>query len=79
MNLIYLEKRDPQKNVHRFYAMYITPTIFGDWSLIRRWGRIGSQGAVLENWFGTEQEAINEEQKILKSKEKHGYQPSPNQ
>jgi predicted DNA-binding WGR domain protein len=73
MNLIYLEKRDPDKNMHRFYAMYITQTIFGDWALIREWGRIGSPGTILEQWFDTEDEAIESELKLLNIKSKKGY------
>jgi predicted DNA-binding WGR domain protein len=46
MSTIYLEKHNPDKNMHRFYAMHVTQTIFGDWALIREWGRIGSPGTV---------------------------------
>ena len=28
----------------RFYAMCLQPTLFGDWALLREWGRIGSTG-----------------------------------
>jgi predicted DNA-binding WGR domain protein len=33
MKPIYLERHDPDKNLHRFYQLFITPGIFGDWSL----------------------------------------------
>ena len=29
MNRIYLERHDPDKNMHRFYQMFVTPGIFG--------------------------------------------------
>jgi predicted DNA-binding WGR domain protein len=38
----YLEKHDAEKNLHRFYVLSIQPNLFGGWSVIRRWGRIGS-------------------------------------
>ncbi len=73
MNRIYLEKRDPENNMQRFYAMHVSQTIFGDWALIREWGRIGSPGTVRENWFDTEEEAIIAELKLSHSKKRRGY------
>ena len=49
MQRIYLERHDAAKNKHRFYQMYVTPGIFGDWSLVREWGRVGSPGTVRKN------------------------------
>jgi len=37
---------DPPNNAHRFYRMEIMPGLFGDWSLVREWGRIGQPGQV---------------------------------
>lgn len=73
MSRIYLEKRDPDKNMQRFYAMHVTQTIFGDWALIREWGRIGSPGTVRENWFDTEEEALAAKWNLLNQKIKKGY------
>ncbi len=39
----YLEKHDLKKNLHRFYAISVMPSLFG-WSVVRRWGRIGNYG-----------------------------------
>ena len=41
---LYVERMDAQKNMARFYALSIEPTLFGDVCLIRRWGRIGTRG-----------------------------------
>jgi predicted DNA-binding WGR domain protein len=38
MKPVYLERHDPDKNLHRFYQLFITPGIFGDWSLVKEWG-----------------------------------------
>ena len=73
MSFTYLERREPNRNIHRFYATYITLTLFGEWALVRRWGRIGSRGATLENWFDTEQDARLAEEVIVSSKERRGY------
>jgi len=74
MNHIYLERHDPDKNLHRFYQMYVTPGIFGDWSLVREWGRRWSPGTVRKDWFDTEEEAITASQKLSELKQKKGYQ-----
>jgi predicted DNA-binding WGR domain protein len=31
--MIYLTKRDPVKNMARFYALHLQPTLFGGWPL----------------------------------------------
>lgn len=74
MNHIYLERHDPDKNLHRFYQMFVTPGIFGDWSLVKEWGRAGSPGTVRKAWFDTEEEAWVAGLKLRAVKEKKGYQ-----
>lgn len=74
MNRIYLERHDPDKNMHRFYQIYVAPGIFGDWSLVREWGRVGSPGTVRKAWFDTEEEAVKAAQELSQSKQKGGYQ-----
>lgn len=74
MNHIYMERHDPDKNMHRFYQLYITPGIFGDWSLVKEWGRQSSPGTVRKEWFATEAEAISAGQKLAEVKQKKGYQ-----
>jgi predicted DNA-binding WGR domain protein len=74
MDRIYLVRHDAAKNMHRFYQMFVTPDLLGDWSLIREWGRIGSPGTVRKDWFDTEEEAITARQMLLDAKRKKGYQ-----
>ena len=38
-----LERVDPARNLCRFYALTIEPTLFADVSLVREWGRIGAR------------------------------------
>ncbi|MDD5463357.1 MAG: WGR domain-containing protein [Methylococcales bacterium] len=64
MNRIYLIRHDLDKNMHRFYQMYVSPGIFGDWSLVREWGRAGSPGTVRKDWFDSEEEALEAGQKL---------------
>jgi hypothetical protein len=40
--LAYLEKVDPSRRMMRFYSIWIAPTLFGEWAMVREWGRVGS-------------------------------------
>ena len=44
IQLLVLERRDPARNMARFYVLTIEPTLFGDAALVREWGRLGTQG-----------------------------------
>ena len=57
MTPIRLERREPARNIQRFYAITVTRTLFGSWTIIREWGRIGPPGTVRETGFETEGEA----------------------
>ena len=65
---------DPPKNVHRFYRMEIAPGLFGDWALVREWGRVGQAGQVRVDWYDTEVAAKNARFDILMKKAKRGYE-----
>lgn len=73
MNPVRLEKRILEKNQHRFYRLILAPTLFGEWSLIREWGRIGHPGTVRINDFATEADAIAELSRKTNEKERRGY------
>jgi len=71
--LIVLHKHVPERNQHRFYALAIEPNLFGEWSLIRTWGRIGTAGRQHISWHGTKEEAEQAMQRTLKEKQRRGY------
>ena len=52
-----LEKRDPDKNLARYYRMSVLPNLFGEWTLQREWGRIGQGGRVRLDLFRSALEA----------------------
>ena len=74
MNHIYLVRHDAEKNMHRFYQMFVVSGLLDDWSLVREWGRVGSPGTVRKDWFNNEDEAIIAGKKLRFIKEKKGYQ-----
>jgi len=46
MTAIHLARIDAEKNMARYYKLDVQPTLFGDWALIREYGRIGRGGTV---------------------------------
>ena len=42
--ILRLEKVDPARKQRRYYALSVCPTLFGEWSVLREWGRLGHQG-----------------------------------
>lgn len=71
--MIKLTRSKPSSNLHRFYALHVAPTLFGEWGLISEWGRIGSAGQVREQLFDTEQAAESALAKRMTIKTKRGY------
>ena len=57
MTATLLYRIDPAKRMQRYYRLDVQPNLFGQWCLIREWGRIGSTGRTRSIPFPTPQEA----------------------
>lgn len=73
MTSVYLTHIDPDLNMARFYTMSLQPTLFGEWSLVREWGRIGQGGQVKRVGCISHDEALEVMTLIAKQKAKRGY------
>lgn len=71
--MIHLTRTDPARNMARFYALHLTPTLFGEWSLVREWGRIGQGGTVRQELFQGRAAAEQAFAQILERKQRRGY------
>lgn len=71
--MILLHRRDDTQNMARFYAIEIQPTLFGDVMLVRRWGRIGTKGQSLRDWFEAAPAAKAERRRLVAAKQRRGY------
>ena len=58
----------------RFYTMALQPTLFGEWALLKEWGRIGSAGRLVSSRFASEEEAALAMAEHLKAKLGRGYE-----
>lgn len=73
MNATILYRIDSDRRMQRFYRMDVQPDLFGQWCLIREWGRIGSSGQLRSLPFPTMQEAATALQRQQLMKERRGY------
>ncbi|MFP1133142.1 WGR domain-containing protein [Asticcacaulis sp. W401b] len=76
-----LRRIDQSQNIARFYELDVQLGLFGDVSVTRHWGRIGSNGQSKQHWFPTETAANDLGAKLQRQKERRGYMqiaPSPN-
>jgi predicted DNA-binding WGR domain protein len=68
-----LQKIDRSRNMARFYALSVQPTLFGDGSLVRNWGRIGTCGRAMIELFDDIVEADTTMGRLAKTKCNRGY------
>jgi predicted DNA-binding WGR domain protein len=69
-----LEKINPLERQRRFYEMIVAQTLFGDWCLIREWGRIGAAGGQrMIDYTETKEEAEAALDKLSAQKCRRGY------
>ena len=68
-----LRRFDAARNMARFYAMAVQPTLFGQWAVVRRWGRINTDGSRAETWFEELPDAIACAQTHTTAKLRRGY------
>ena len=65
---------EPEGAVRHFYRMELVPGLFGDWSLVREWGRLGRAGQIRVDWFDDEASAKDARFRIQMEKAKKGYE-----
>ncbi|PLW76041.1 polymerase [Cohaesibacter celericrescens] len=69
----YMRRIDREKNMYRFYHLQIERTLFGEWCLVRRWGRIGANGQIMRIWFDNISDALAALKNLAKAKGRRGY------
>ncbi len=72
---VHLVHVDPDLNMARFYGIELQPTLFGEVSVLRAWGRIGTNGQAMMVTYEDEVEAAEALQKLEKQKRRRGYVP----
>jgi predicted DNA-binding WGR domain protein len=71
--MAFLIRTDPVKKLNRFYIARLAPSLFGDWTLLREWGRSGSPGTVRVRSFERFDDAQKAQRRAIKRRLRHGY------
>ena len=61
------------RNINRFYLVRVEPSLFGEWTVLREWGRRGSPGTVRRSSYEHPADAQIAEQRSIKKRLQHGY------
>lgn len=69
----FLIRSEPDRNMHRYYQIDVQQTLFGDFVTVRRWGRIGTDGQLQQDWHDTQEAADGAAALLVKRKENRGY------
>lgn len=64
---------DAARNMNRFYRLDVQPDLFGEWSLVREWGRIGRPGQVRLESFPSAPQAEAALKRVQAAKVSRGY------
>lgn len=70
---VHLHRTDPAQNMRRFYMLTVQPTLFGEVSVIRNWGRIGSSGQTMIQTFDAQEDAETALRRLEREKRRKGY------
>ena len=74
LNVLILDRCDPSQNMSRIYVLRIERSLFGDPTLVREWGRIGSRGRQRIEIHHSEEKAAEALESWLRRKQRRGYQ-----
>ena len=72
---VHLIHVDPDVNMARFYGIELQPTLFGEMSVLRTWGRIGTNGQAMMVTYDDEAQASEALHSLEKQKRRRGYVP----
>jgi predicted DNA-binding WGR domain protein len=70
---LHLRRIDDTRNMRRFYLLSIQPTLFGGASLVRNWGRIGTNGQTKIETFDDSAQAGKAFGQLERTKRRRGY------
>jgi predicted DNA-binding WGR domain protein len=73
LQVLVLERVDRARNMARYYVLSVEPTLFEDFALVRRWGRIGGAGRARIDLHPSPPVAQVELEKWLSRKRRRGY------
>ena len=76
MALAHLHRIDPEASMARYYIVDVAPTLFGEVSVLRTWGRIGTNGRTTIETCESADDATKAAARTLRQKIGRGYVPA---
>jgi len=73
MPAVTLRRIDPARNMSRYYRLDVQPDLFGEWGVVREWGRIGQPGWIRVEPYPTAAQAEERMQLQRAAKQGRGY------
>lgn len=70
---IELERIDPARNMRRYYRCSYQQDLFGQWLLVRQWGRIGRSAQSMTTCVSGREEAVLAAIPLIVAKLRKGY------
>ena len=73
MPAVTLRRIDHARNMSRYYRLDVQPDLFGEWGVVREWGRIGQAGRYRVDPYPTVAQAEERMQLQQAAKQGRGY------
>ena len=73
MPAVTLRRIDPARNMARYYRLDVQPDLFGEWGVVREWGRIGQPGRLRVDPYPTAAQAEEWMRDQQAAKQGRGY------
>ncbi|HCH72063.1 MAG TPA: WGR domain-containing protein [Ochrobactrum sp.] len=74
---IHFRKIMSHNNMRRFYTLSVQPNLFGEWCVMRSWGRIGTLGQSVQQTVLDEASATTLLHRLVAVRHKRGYEEVP--
>jgi len=71
--MAFLTCTDAARNIDRFYLVAVMPSLFGEWTVLREWGRRGSPGTVRLDSYRRQDEVQSAERRTIKKRLQNGH------
>ena len=76
LKMVFLTRTDTSRNINRFYVVSVTETLFGEWAVMREWGRRGQAGTVRLDSYERRDDAQLAERHVITRRIAHGIRRS---
>ncbi len=73
MSAVHLRKVDATRNMARFYHVDLATNLFGEVTVLRSWGRIGTRGQAMIETCNSAEAAQVSAARLIRAKLRRGY------